>query len=247
MEHELRSFWRIFFEYNWKFAVFLTLLICVPRFILVLNANASGNYSAIGLVMLASALAPIVFLTKTGRKNAGITKPKSYIGLLLAFIVGLAFSFLLYFAGYNLYGNTDMNWYQYIGRSYRIPAVISLNDKAVLFSVVAVTSMIFSPVGEELFFRGIVHSGFAKSIGDKKASAADSLIFAIVHISHFGIIYNNGHWDYLIAPGLIWFLAMFLISLLFFLFRRYTGSILGSIACHAAFNLGMTYCIFYLL
>ena len=48
--------------------------------------------------------------------------------------------------------------------------------------------MIFSPIGEELFFRGIVHSSFAKSIGNFKASIIDSVAFALTHISHFGTI-----------------------------------------------------------
>ena len=35
--------------------------------------------------------------------------------------------------------------------------------------------------------------------------------------------------------------------LMFFVFKKHSGSILGAIICHAAFNLGMIYCIFYLL
>jgi hypothetical protein len=46
---------------------------------------------------------------------------------------------------------------------------------------------------------------------------------------------------------LIWVLAMFFVSILFFLFRKYSDSLLGAIICHAGFNLGMIYCIFYLL
>ena len=110
----------------------------------------------------------------------------------------------------------------------------------------ALTGMVFSPVGEELFFRGIVHSSFAKSIGDKKASVVDSLAFSLTHISHFGLVFINDRWDFLATPTLIWVLSMFLVSVLFFVFRKYSGSILGAMICHSAFNLGMIYCIFYL-
>jgi membrane protease YdiL (CAAX protease family) len=41
-------------------------------------------------------------------------------------------------------------------------------------SVMVLTGMTFSPIGEELFFRGIVHSSFAESIGDKKALIVSS-------------------------------------------------------------------------
>ena len=107
--------------------------------------------------------------------------------------------------------------------------------------------MIFSPIGEELFFRGIVHSSFANSIGDKKASIADGSAFALTHISHFGLVYINNKWDFFAIPTIIWVLGMFLVSLLFFKCRQNSGSIVGAIVCHAAFNLGMIYCIFYLI
>jgi membrane protease YdiL (CAAX protease family) len=212
-----------------------------------MNANSTGNYGYIGLIMVLSALSPFVFLTKHGRKEIGMTRPGKYYWLLFAFVGGLIFSFALYYAGDILYGNTFQNWYNYIGRSYKIPTGITSHDRAILFSIMALTSMIFSPVGEELFFRGIVHASFARSIGERKASVVDSSAFALTHVSHFGLVFINNQWSFLTAPALIWVAGMFLVSVMFFIFKKYTGSILGSIFCHAAFNLGMTYCIFYLL
>ena len=247
MEQELRPFWRKFFSFNWKLGLFLILSICIPRFILVLQANATGNYSSIGAIMVISAIIPFIFLARYGRKKIGITKPKNYWWLLIAFVSGLLFSFLLYYLGQIIYGNSYENWYKYIGKSYNIATGIDQHDKAVLFVVIALTGMIFSPIGEELFFRGIVHSSFAKSIGDKKASVVDSLAFAVTHISHFGLVFINNQWNFLVIPSLIWVVSMFLVSVLFFIMKQNSGSILGAIICHAAFNLGMTYCIFYLL
>ena len=247
MENELRPLWNRYFSFDWKFGLFLILIICIPRFILVLEANSSGNYSSIGAIMVFSALCPFIFLTNYGRKKIGLTKPKRYSGLLLAFLAGLIVSLLLYYIGHSLYGNTYENWYTYIGRSYKIPVGIKLHDKAILFAVVALTGMLFSPIGEELFFRGIVHSSFARSIGDKKASIVDSSAFALTHLSHFGLVFVANQWHFLPMPALLWVLSMFLVSLLFFIFKKYSGSLLGAILCHSAFNLGMTYCIFYLL
>ena len=216
MDNELRPFWGRFFSFNWKFGLFLTLIVCIPRFVLVLNANASGNYSSIGLIMVISAIAPFIFLSKFGRTAIGITKPKKYNWLLIAFISGLTASFFLYFLGQTLYGQSFENWYNYIGKSYKIPTVIDQNDKKVLFSIMAFTGMTFSPIGEELFFRGIVHSSFAKSIGEKKASIVDSSAFALTHISHFGLVFVNNKWDFFTIPTIIWILSMFLVSILFF-------------------------------
>lgn len=197
--------------------------------------------------MLISAIAPFIFLAKYGRKKIGITRPKKYNWLIIAFISGLIFSFLLYYLGLVLYGNNYQNWYNYIGRSYNIPTGINQQDKTILFTIVALTGLTISPIGEELFFRGIVHGSFIKPMGEKKASIIDSSAFAIVHISHFGLVFINNQWNFLAAPALIWVLSMFFVSILFFICKKYSGSILGAIICHAAFNLGMIYCIFYLL
>lgn len=247
MGNELKPFWSKIFTFNWKFGLFLILIICIPRFLLVLQANATSNYTSIGLIMLISAIAPFIFLSKSGRRKIGIKKPENYTWLLYAFVLGLIISFLLYFLGELLYGNTYENWYFYIGKSYAIPAEIDQKSKLILFSIMALTGMTFSPIGEEFFFRGLVHTSFANSVGEKNASIIDSSAFALVHISNFGLIFINQQWEFLIVPTLIWVLSMFAASILFYVCRKHSGSILGAILCHAAFNLGMIYCIFYQL
>ena len=245
MENELRPFWNKLFSYDWKFGLFLILIICIPRFILVLIANSSGNYGSIGLIMTVSAIAPFVFLSKYGQTKIGVTKPLNYRWLVVAFVAGLLASIFLHFLGQLLYGNTYENWYTYIRKSFKIPEGINPNDRTIRFAISAFIGVTFSPIGEELFFRGIVHSSFAKSIGDKKASIVDSSAFALTHISHFGLVFINNQWQFLTLPTFIWVSSMFFVSLLFVIFKKQVGSILGAMICHAAFNLGMTYCIFY--
>jgi len=247
MENALRPFWRRFFTFNWKLGVFLILIICIPRFALVLNANKTANYSYIGLIMVISAIVPFLFLSKEGRRAIGLTKPKNYLGVWVVFAVGLLYSIMLYVLGDVIYNNSVENWYVYIGKSYNIPSQIAPADRLIMFGAMAITGMIFSPIGEELFFRGIVHSSLARSWGDLKASIVDSLAFALTHISHFGLIFLNHQWKSLIFPTIIWTASMFLVSILFYWSRKKTGSLIGSIICHAAFNLGMIFCIFYLL
>lgn len=197
--------------------------------------------------MVASGIIPFIFLTKYGQKKIGITKPAKLNWLLIAFISGLTFSFLLYFLGQRLYGNSYENWYHYIGRSYNIPDGINQNSKTILFIITASIGMTFSPIGEELFFRGIVHSSFVNSIGEKNASIVDGSAFALTHISHFGLVFINNQWSLLKIPALIWVLSMFSASVLFVLCKKFSGSLSGAIVCHSAFNLGMIFCIFYLL
>ncbi|MBU2946463.1 CPBP family intramembrane metalloprotease [Zobellia uliginosa] len=247
MKAELKPFWSKFFKFDWKFGLFLLLVICVPRFLMVLQANQTGNYGPIGVIMVVSALVPFIFLNKTARNKIGFRGSKKWSALALALGVGAAFSFLLYFLGQELYGNSFQNWYEYIGKSYQIPDVISAEDKLFLFSIMASTGMIFSPIGEELFFRGIVHGAFAKSVGEKNASLIDSSAFALTHIAHFGLLHIDGRWYFYSIPTLIWVLGMFVVSLIFFRMKTSSDSLWGPIICHAGFNLGMIYSIFYLL
>lgn len=245
MEKELKPLWSKIFNFDWKFGLFLILLICIPRFILVLHGNEIANMQFVGILMLVMAILPFLFLSKYGRRKIGIQKPTNYRWLFFALGIGIAFSISLYFLGDTLYGNTYQNWYHYIAKSYNIPQEMNEQSKLIMFGISAFIGMSFSPIGEELFFRGIVHSSFANSVGNTKASIIDSSAFALVHISHFGLVFHNQQWEFLLLPSLIWVLSMFAVSILFYVFRKSSGSILGAIICHAAFNLGMTYCIFY--
>ena len=247
MDNELRIFWNRYFSFNWKLGLVLILIICVPRFLLVLTANETGNYSSIGLMMIISALIPFILLNRHGRKQIGIKKPKKIQILAYALIAGLVFSFILHLLGTGLYDHTYENWYAYIGKSYNIPEGIPAQAKQTMFAIMVITGMTFSPIGEEFFFRGIVHGSFAASIGHKKASIVDSSAFALTHISHFGLVFVNDEWDFYSGPALIWVMSMFLVSILFFQVKRTTDSIWGAVFCHSGFNLGMIYCIFYLL
>ena len=245
MNGALRPFWRKFFQLNWKFGLGLVLAVCIPRFVLVLQANQTGDYSSIGIIMTVSALVPFLFLSREGRRKIGITSPASYRWLLYSVVAGVAISALLFAVGHVLYDQTVSNWYVYVGRSYNLPEGLGGQDKLIYFIIFATTGMVFSPVGEELFFRGIVHSSFVASVGGAKATVIDALAFAFTHLAHFGIVYVSGVWTLLPVPAALWVIGMFAASLIFIACRKKTGSLLGAILSHAGFNLGMIYFIFY--
>ena len=105
--------------------------------------------------------------------------------------------------------------------------------------------MTFSPIGEELFYRGVVHQAFVRRFGENGASRIDSLAFALTHLAHFGLVYVSGVWEIYPLPALMWVGAMFIISRLFFMCKLGSGSIWGAVVAHAGFNLGMSYFIWY--
>ncbi|WP_211208396.1 hypothetical protein [Belliella baltica] len=154
MENDLKPFWNKILSFNWKFGLFLITLICIPRFILVLHGNEISNMHFVGILMLTMAFTPFVFLSKNGRRKIGIKKPTNNSWLIIALIIGIVFSILLYFLGDVLYGNSHKNWYSYIGRSYNIPQEIDEQSKLIMFTISSMIGMTFSPIGEELFLEG---------------------------------------------------------------------------------------------
>ncbi|WP_318271377.1 CPBP family intramembrane glutamic endopeptidase [Sphingobacterium cellulitidis] len=197
--------------------------------------------------MIISAVIPFIFLNKDGLRSIGLRKSNSTLSLLLSFGLGLLYAFILFGIGYMLYGTTIENWYIYIGKSYNIPDGITSADKLIMFLIMSVTGMIFSPIGEEFYFRGIVHECFKNSLGENKASKVDSLAFSLTHIAHFGVIFINNQMKIIWIPMILWIVSMYFASRLFFYCKEKSNSIWGAVLCHSGFNLMMIYCIFYLL
>ncbi len=247
IERYFNPLWRRILKFDWRFGLLLLLVVCITRFALVLDANVEANYSIIGYLMVASAVIPFVFLSRGGLREIGIRGAEDKIWLLYSPLLGIAAASLLFAVGYLLYGYGIENWFVYIGNSYNIPEGVVGRDKIIYFVIFALTGMTFSPIGEELFFRGIVHSSFKQSVGERAATVIDGVAFALTHLSHFGIVYTLMGWAFLPLPAFIWVVSMFLLSLIFNMCKRKSGSLLGAVLCHSGFNLGMIFYIIYYL
>jgi len=241
----LRRFWQQFFSYDWKFGLFLILLFGIPRFILVLQTNTGAGYGSVSYIFLLMWIAPFIFLTKEGRKYIGIRKPKNILGLFYSFLAGAAFCLILFLISKILFANTVSNSFVYISRSYTVPVELLESQRFTFFLMFSLVGITFSPIGEELLYRGIIHGSFVGKLGETKSSYIDSLAFALTHLAHFGIIYNSLGWEFLPLPSLLWVCGMFLVSQVFFRGKQYCNSIFGAIISHAGYNVAMTYIIFY--
>ena len=240
MTLKLRRIWNRLFKYDWKFGIFLIILFGIPRFFIVLAANISGSYQYVSFIFMTMWFMPYIFLNKNGRKEIGIRKPANSLWLLYAFVAGILFCGFMYMVATVLYDHSINNCFVYISHTYLIP-----NKDFATFTIFALIAISFSPLGEELLYRGVIHGSFAEQFGETKASRFDSLAFALTHLAHFGIVYHLGKWDFLLVPAILWITGMYLVSRLFSVCRQKSGSILGAILCHAGFNMAMMYFIFY--
>jgi membrane protease YdiL (CAAX protease family) len=233
--------------FNSQLGFGLIFLFGVPRFLLVLDANRTGNYNFISAVFLLMMVTPFVLLTKNGRKTIGIQRPKNLFWLFYSFLLGIGACSVIFVLGSALFQDTLNNWFVYISRAYGSIPLAELKGPNHLgyFLLFAMIAMTFSPIGEELLYRGMIHQSFVARYRERGASIIDSTAFALVHLAHFGLVFHQGVWKMLWVPALLWLALMFMTSRLFFWCKFQSGSIHGAIMGHAGFNFAMTYYIFY--
>ncbi len=225
----------------------LIIVFGVPRFMATLYANQTGNYSLMSVIFLIMWFMPWILLNKSGRALIGFHQPIHIVRLLIGFLVGGAVSWLVYYMGNYLYADTVANWYAYISNSYSLPNSLSSDDKLIYFWIFLGIGITFSPIGEEFLYRGIIHQCFVGKYGENKASMIDSLAFGLTHLAHFGILYYDAQYHFLLVPAILWVALMFFASRIFYFSKAWSGSIWGAVLSHAGFNAVMTYTIFYLI
>lgn len=242
----LKAPWNKFFTFNVVFGIVLIFFFGIPRFLLVMDANVREQFNLISIIFVLMCLSPWIFLTREGRQTIGIRKPKHWSWLLPSFLFGMGLCILVYFLGKWLFFESINNWFIYLSRPYEpFRDSTSPNEMIIKFLIFAIIGMTFSPIGEEFLYRGLIHQSFSNRVGDHVASVIDSGAFALTHLAHFGLVFIAGSWQFLWFPAILWVLLMFLAGRLFYYMKVKTGSVFGAVACHAGFNLAMTYLMAY--
>ncbi|MDQ0734781.1 CPBP family intramembrane glutamic endopeptidase [Arthrobacter agilis] len=246
MNPTVRAPFRALLPLNLRTGIVLLVLFGLVRVALVLQANVTGNYQAVSLVFIAMIALPWLLLTRQGRKRIGLLPPTGRRWLVPAVIAGAAIALGVYAGAAALWGHSMSNPFAYISRTYSsVPEAPSDADRLIYFIVYAVIGVLFSPIGEEVLYRGVAHESFATHLGNRRAALIDATAFALTHLAHFGVVFVAGAWAFLPLPAMFWVLAMFGASLTFYGFRTLSRSLVGAMAAHAGFNLAMNWIIFY--
>ena len=242
----VRNIWHHRLKIDWPLGLALILAVGIFRFYLVLQANVTGQYQSVAYIFLLMVILPVALLNKQGMKSIGLVKPTNWRWIAYSMILGSLFCWLVYIIGISLYDHQINNWFVYISQSYLVDkTVMSASDFRIYFLIYTLVSMSFSPIGEELFYRGLIHRCFAGRFGARNASYIDNAAFAMTHLAHFGFIYHLGQWQFHWGPAFLWIALIFSAGSIFAVSKERSGSLLGAILSHAAFNVIMIYCIFY--
>lgn len=191
-------------------------------------------------------LMPFIFLDKEGRRRVGLVRSNSGKHYWTATMDGAILALVCYGLGLFLFGLSDDNWFISIKESYLRTFDTSGMSIQQLFITFTVPALIFSPIGEEIFFRGFLQEALTTKFSYRNAMIIDSLFFALIHLFHHGIVKDNaGQIHFYPLSGLIWVALMFITAMVFAFLKKKSSSIYPAILSHAVFNLVMNVCIFY--
>lgn len=210
-----------------------------------LGPKFNGPMVVFGFVLMW--IFPWVFLNRAGRKSIGLRFAHGYSWLLYAPLIGAFLAFSCYGIGDLLYGATENNWYQTIANAYFHDERVLSMPKGQLFLMFTIPAILFSPIGEEFLFRGLIQQVVADRWGVVIGVVVNSSLFAGVHLIHHGIGKAESGFSILWVSGGLWWVLMFISSVGFSWLRLRYHSLLPSIVAHAFFNLVMNLTIFYLL
>lgn len=195
------------------------------------------------LTCIAMALLPWVLLDREGRRRIGLQWPRRPLWLVSGLALGALAASACYWLGATLYGTSADNWFVSVARNYQLQPTAgwSLLQLHLVFTTVA---CLFSPIGEEIFFRGLLQRVLEERHGAARATVLEAGLFALVHLCHHGIVLTGAGFALLPGSGALWVGQMFLLSLAFAWLRRRADSIVPAILAHAAFNAAMNGWIF---
>lgn len=243
--HLLRSFWQRIFHRAW--------IVSLVLFVALGGLRAYGLFgpsSARILIMLNFLLMwflPFVFLTKEGRQAMGLKRVEHPRWLGWGLLLGMGAAFVVFAIGWSLYGRSADNWYISVLDSFSIGAAQLQIPRFVLFLLYTVPAMIFSPIGEEFFFRGMLHESVREQWGATVATPVNAVAFGAIHLLHHGLRWDSTGGHLLLGSGLLWVGLMMGLSWLFTVCRQRSGSIWPAVVAHSGFNLVMNLTIFWIL
>jgi len=234
-----------FFKQTWIPVLILYVLLALIRGFGVFGPENIRILIMVGFLLMW--FLPFLFFSRFGWKSIGLRKVDKPLWLLWGFLIGGGAALVVLGVGELFVLGGSEHYFVTIINQVISPEMREFLPFTSVFFITTIPSIIFSPVGEELFFRGMVHEAVKEKTNEQVAMLINSFAFAFVHIMHYGFVIEGTAVHYLFSPGIVWVILMFGLSVLFTLCRKKSGSIFPAIVAHASFNLIMCLTAFFLL
>jgi uncharacterized protein len=226
----------------WKMAVALGVVFAAMRVVGVLGPGGLRWLLPLGFTLMA--LTPYLLLDAPRRRELGLRLPTTARAYPVAIVAGIASALACFTLGYVLFGAGVDNWFVTIANSYRQVLDTTGWTVARLHLFFTIPALLFSPFGEEIFFRGFLQYALEQRFSARASTMAECAAFGVVHVCHHGLLLAAGGIAFLPVSGPLWMLLMFGVALVFAYLRKASGSLLPAIAAHVCFNLTMNVTIF---
>lgn len=237
--------WRASPRVAFRAVVCLAALLAAMRATGMLGPASLRALLPLGFVLMG--VAPWVLLTPQGRRQIGLRKASTYRAYVQAVLFGALAAVACGALGLALFGTGADNWYASIADYYRHSMPTTGFGLLQLHLVFTLPALLFSPVGEELFFRGILQRALEDRFSARAATTAECALFGLVHVCHHGLVATAAGITLLPHSAALWVLLMSAVAWMFAWLRTRSGSLYPAMAAHAAFNLAMNIFIFSLL
>ena len=234
--------WRRWLPLPWAFALAVGWLLAGMRVVGILGPVQWRWLLPLGFVVMA--VLPWLLMTAPGRRSIGLRHATHWRFYALALGAGCAAALVCGLLGLALFGIGADNWFMSIAINYRNTLDtrgLALWQLHLFFTLPA---CLFSPIGEEIFFRGLLHSALHERFGARAATVSEAGMFGLVHVCHHGLWLAAAGWALRPVSGPLWVLLMFGTALVFSALRQRSGSLGPSIVAHATFNATMNTFIF---
>lgn len=241
----------VLFKNTWKrwqtnalgLAIFFIILFATIRAVGMLGPRSLGPLIPLGFVIMM--MLPFIFLTSEGRRQIGLRKSNSAISYIAAIIYGATAASVCFLLGVLLFDHTPDNWFITIRNYYvgQVPGSMNM-PLSRFFIIVTLPALIFSPIGEEIFFRGFLQDMLQTRFALRTSIVIESAVFGLVHLCHHGLVRRDGGIEFYPLSGILWVVLMFLTAYGFAALRKQSGSIYPSMVAHTVFNLVMNLYIF---
>lgn len=236
------SIWRPGLTPTLGLAVVLILLVALTGLRAAATLGSLRLLAPLSFVLMA--VTPWLLLNKEGRREIGLVKANRARDYGFGIIVGGLAAAACFVLGWAMFGDGADNWFVSVASDYgEVPGAANF-PIVVLHGVFTIPALIFSPIGEEIFFRGVMLRSFGDRFDPRISNTLQAAAFGLVHLLHHGLAQTESGLTVRPWSGLIWVGLMFGTALIFGIVRLRSGSLYPAMASHAAFNLVMNLTIF---
>jgi membrane protease YdiL (CAAX protease family) len=238
-----KEFWKRRRANALAIGVIFAILFAAIRGFGMLGPQAARPLIPLGFVIMM--ILPFIFLAAEGRRQIGLRKSNARFAYVVAVLYGVGAASLCFALGVFLFDKGPDNWFITIRNYYmgQVPGAVDMPLQT-FFIAVTVPALIFSPIGEEIFFRGFLQDALQTRFALQLSMVIESGIFGLVHLFHHGLVRSTDGIHFYPLSGILWVMLMFLTAYGFAVLRKRSGSIYPAIAAHAIFNLVMNLYIF---